>query len=793
MKKLLTALFALGIMVITAASTSARETYNFNTHWRYQIGEVAGFEAKEFKDSAWEEVGLPHTLKLEPMRFKRGQSFYRGVGCYRRHFTLPELPAGSHLLVRFEAVLTRADVWMNGQYLGFHLGGFTPFDFDLTGLFRPGQDNVIAVKVDNREMKEVPPEGRVEDYTLFGGIVRDVRLEVVPPQFIALTKIENPGLAEDKPQLAVKTWVRNFEAKNVAAEMVTVLSDPNGTVLATVRSRTELKPQAETTLEQKSEFLPKLRLWSPDEPYLYTVTTTVKAQGEDALTTAYGFRYFEFNPDQGFFLNGQHLKLIGQNRHQMWPHVGNAVPDRYQVFDAQLLKASGASFVRMSHYPQDPAFLDACDRLGIFLFAEPPGWQHLGDAAWKDLAEQNLRDLIRRDWNHPSVLVWGVRINESPNDLEFHTRMNRVAKELDSTRPTSGARTFMTHGQYFEDVIAVNDYSSIILPREAPKPFLITEYGSQSYTLPRHATEKELLESTYWYLHIVNLAGRRPWVAGTTAWEFQDNNTFMPFFMCNDCQGHIRDMGLVNLHRIPRPLYFFYQSQQSQEPVVHIANRWMKNSPRNVTVFGNCDQVELKLNGKTIGRQAPDPSYRIPPAHGIAGHLAPIAFQPFSPDRRKVQSSDGLAHPPFTFHRLPWQPGELRAECYQGESKVAEDVVKTPGEPAALALDPDYAQITADGADFTRVLVSIRDRNGSIVPAHFPQVKLEVEGPGTLIGDNPLPLENGLGAVYLQAGHAPGVMKLKATLAETKAGPNLVPAAIDITTLPLTLLTVPLP
>ena len=784
----------LGVVLIGSPILAhARETCNFNTHWRYQIGEAAGFEAQEFKDAAWEEVGLPHTLKLEPMRFPHGQFFYRGVGCYRRHFTLPELPAGSHVLVRFEAVLTRADVWINGQYLGFHLGGFTPFDFDVTELFRPGRDNVLAVKVDNREMKEVPPEGKVEDYTLFGGMVRDVRLEVVPPQFIALTKIENPGLAEGKPQLAVKTWVQNFSANKVPAEIVTVLSDPNGAVLATVRSRTELPPQAQTTLEQKSEILPKLRLWSPDEPYLYTVTTTVRALGEDALATAYGFRSFEFQPDQGFFLNGQHLKLIGQNRHQMWPHVGNAVPDRYQVFDAQMLKASGANFVRMSHYPQDPAFLDACDRLGIFLFAEPPGWGHLGDAEWKDRAEEFLRAMIQRDWNHPSVLLWGVRINESPNDLEFHTRLNRVAKELDSTRPTSGARTFLTHGQYFEDVIAVNDYSGIILPREEPKPFLLTEYGSLSYTLPRHPTEKALLENTGWYLHILNLAGRRPWVAGSTAWEFQDNNTFMPGVQCLDCQDHIRDMGIVNLHRLPYPNYFFYRSQQSQEPVVHIANRWTKHSPRNVTVFGNCDQVELSLNGKTIARQAPDRSYRIPPPHGITGFVAEITFKPFSPDRKKVQATDGLAHPPFTFHHLAWQPGELRADCYQGGSKVAEDVVKTPGEPAALALEPDYTEINADGADFTRVLVAIRDQNGSIVPARFPQVKLEVEGPGRLIGDNPLQLENGLSAVYLQASHTPGIIKLKATPAQAKGQANLTPALISIKTLPLTIRTVPLP
>jgi beta-galactosidase len=781
-----------GVVLISAPVLSmARESYNFNTHWRYQIGEAAGFEAKEFKDAAWEEVGLPHTLKLEPMRFKRSQSFYRGVGCYRRHFTLPELPAGSHVLVRFEAVMTRADVWVNGKYLGFHLGGFTPFDFDLTEVFRPGKDNVIAVKVDNRPMN-APPEGGAVDFALFGGIVRDVRLEVVPSQYLTLTKIENPGLAEGKPQLRVRAWVQNFEAKPVPAEVVTTLTDPNGTVVAAVRSQTELKAKTESLVEQKSEVLPSLHLWSPDEPYLYTVTTTVKAQGQDALAVAYGFRYFEFNPDQGFFLNGRHLILIGQNRHQMWPHVGNAVPDRYQVFDAQMLKSSGANFVRLSHYPQDPAFLDACDRLGIFLFAEPPGWNYLGDAAWKDLAEQNLRDMIRRDWNHPAVLLWGVRINESPNDLEFHTRMNRVAKELDSTRPTSGARTYITHGEYFEDVIAVNDYTGILLPREEPKPYLLTEYGSLSYTLPTHATETELLENTGWYLHILNLAGRRPWVAGTAAWEFQDNNTFMPISKCNDCQDHIRDMGLVNLHRIPRPLYFFFQSQQSQGPVVHIANRWTKDSPRNVTVFGNCDQVELKLNGKTIARQAPDGSYRIPPPHGVLGHLWPFIFERSSPDRKKVQAADGLAHPPFTFAKVPWEPGELRAECFQGEKAVAEDVVKTPAGTAALSLDPDYPELLADGADFTRIVVSLRDRNGTIVPVKSASVQLAVEGEGKLIGDNPLRLENGISAVYLQASHQPGTIKLKATLPPIKGRP--VPSAVTtIITQPLTMRTVPMP
>jgi beta-galactosidase len=765
----------------------ARESYNFNTHWLYQIGEASGFEAPGFNDSGWEEVGLPHTLKLEPMRFPRHQSFYRGLGCYRRHFTLPALPAGSHVLVRFEAVMTRADVWVNGRYLGDHLGGFTPFDFDITEVFRPDQDNVIAVKVDNREMKAVPPEGGIQDYTLFGGMVRDLRLEVVPPQFIALTKIENPGLAEGRPRLAVRTWIQNFSSTPVPALVITELRDPNGKVLATVSSPSELAPQAENLVEQTSEPLPPLHLWSPEEPYLYTVTTTVQAQGEDAISTAYGFRYFTFDPDQGFFLNGRHLKLIGHNRHQMYPHLGNAVPNRYQVFDARMLKAAGANFVRLSHYPQDPAFLDACDRLGITLFAELPGWHYLGDAAWKDLAETMLRDMIKRDWNHPSVILWGVRVNESPNDLEFHTRLNRVAKELDSTRPTSGARTFMTHGEYFEDVIAVNDYSGSILPREEPKPFLVTEYGSLSYVLPPKPTEKELLRSVGWYLHILNLAGQRSWVAGTASWEFQDNNTFMPWYACLDCQDHIRDMGLVNLHRLPRPLYFFFRSQQDQEPFVYIANRWQKDSPRDVTVFGNCQEVELSLNGQVIGRQAPDASYRLPPRNGLASRGVAIITTRRVPDRKKINSTDGLPHPPFTFRDLTWEPGELSVRCYQGEMVAAEDVVRTPGEPATIQLEPDYSELVADGADLTRVVVSVRDRNGTLVPERKRMIELSAKGKGRLIGDQPLVLENGLAAVYLQAGLQPGDLELSAT-----AG-GIAPARLVITTVLSTEPTVPLP
>lgn len=397
-------------------------------------------------------VTLPHNAVDLDLNYFDEAAFQKMFAYQANLVWQPEF-ADKEVSLVFDAAMADSVVWVNGREAGAHKDGYTPFEIRLTDLLLPG-DNLITVRIDGSENPEIPPFGGQIDYLTYAGLYRDVWLKVTDPVAIGNVKIETANeLAAEKSVYVVCT-LANPCGHPVAGTLRVELLDEAGRVLATT--------SAEVSGERVSlsfEDLPGLGLWELDAPRLYRVRLTLETgNGRDELTTRFGFRTARFTPE-GFVFNGRPLKIRGLNRHQSYPYVGYAMGRRAQEKDAEIVKnVLKCNLVRTSHYPQSTYFLDRCDELGLLVFEEIPGWQHIGGERWKQESISNVRRMIERDWNHPSIILWGVRINESPDDHDFYAETNRVARELDATRQTGGVRCH-EKSEFLEDVYTMNDFN----------------------------------------------------------------------------------------------------------------------------------------------------------------------------------------------------------------------------------------------------------------------------------------------------------------------------------------------
>ncbi|HEV8384886.1 MAG TPA: glycoside hydrolase family 2 TIM barrel-domain containing protein, partial [Candidatus Acidoferrales bacterium] len=416
-----------------------------NRNWRFSAKRVTNDTAREFNDAAFEHVTLPHTNKKLPWHSFDEKS-YQFVSIYRRHFKLPPVEHSRKVFVDFGGAMTASTVWLNGNRLGEYKGGYTPFTFELTPHLDWAGENVLAVELDSTERADIPPFGGAIDYLTFGGIYRDVALRIVPPWHLENIFARPDDVLTDHPSVDVSCFVALPPTPPAGLSLEVELRDAIR-VLTTAHLSLDKPAKATDDVTGNKEFeltlanFGTVERWQLDKPRLYTVVARLKAAGGKTIDEdrrRIGFREARFT-DHGFELNGKVVKLRGLNRHQTFPWVGQAMPARVQKRDAYILKKElKCNIVRTSHYPQSPHFLDACDELGLLVLEEIPGWQHVGDAAWQDLAVDNVRRMIRRDWNHPSIILWGVRINESRDNHDFYTRTNALAHALDPTRPTGG-------------------------------------------------------------------------------------------------------------------------------------------------------------------------------------------------------------------------------------------------------------------------------------------------------------------------------------------------------------------
>lgn len=720
------------------APQSGRLVLPINRNWRYSARVQEGFEAPEFDDSGFEKVVIPHTNKRLPWHGFDDKS-YEFVSAYRRHFKLAAETKGKHVFVDFQGAMTASTVWINGQKLGEYKGGYTPFSFELTPHLNWDGDNVLAVALDSTERSDIPPFGYEIDYLTFGGIYREVFLRVVPATFIENIFAQPKDVLTQSPGLAVECFVQHLEPSPAALALEVELRD-GGNVLAkgTARippAKAAGEPAAYTVQMEK---LAGIKLWDLAQPNLYTVNARLLRGSTvvDEESRRFGFRQAQFT-DRGFELNGKVIKLRGLNRHQTFPFVGQAMPARVQRRDADILRKNlKCNLVRTSHYPQSPHFLDRCDEVGLLVLEEIPGWQHIGDAAWKDIAVDNVRRMIRRDWNHPAIILWGVRINESKDDHDFYTRTNALAHSLDPTRQTGGIRYFQG-SEFLEDVFTMNDFGFPLKPPNHPR-YLNTEFVGHTYPTKTIDNVARLREHTLRHARIHNQLASNPQYAGGIGWCAFDYNTHGDFGSGDRICYH----GVTDIFREPKPAAGFYKSQcdPAEEVVLEPAFHWARGDESvgfsQAVVCSNCDHLKFYIDDKLVTEADPD-----------RGEFAHLRYAPFSTQLGEL------------FHR--W--GDLRIEGYIQGKKVVSRTYSGKGVDQKFWLVPDDTSLLADGADSTRVVFRVTDEFGAIRPFADDPIRFELEGPAEIIGDNPFALVGGTGAIWIRAQEQPGMVRLTAT------------------------------
>ena len=572
---------------------SSRQILAMNRGWRYKPAKVTGAEQPDFDDAAFEQVVIPHTNVPLPWHNFDDRD-YEFISTYRRRFKSPPDLAGKRVFVDFQGAMTASTVWINGHALGEYKGGFTPFSFELTKYLTADRDNVLAVQLDSTEREDMPPFGYEIDYMTFGGIYREVSLRVVPETFLDNIFARphdvlsgTPSLQVDcfvagsgrmRRSLSVEVELRDGErsiARNTQTISVADAADPHAAMdpisAAPVFQSTETtEDPARHTVTLAN--LRGIELWKLDAPKLYTVHVRLLQDGVpvDEDTRRIGFREAVFTP-QGFSLNGEVVKLRGLDRHQTFPFAGQAMPGRVQRRDADILRHElHCNIVRTSHYPQSPHFLDRCDEIGLLVLEEIPGWQHIGPEPWKEVAIDNVSRMIRRDWNHPCIILWGVRINESRDDHDFYTRTNAFAHALDTTRQTGGIRNFRT-SELLEDVFTINDFGFPLQPPNHPL-YLNTEFVGHTYPVKTTDDDERQREHTLRHARIHDQLASNPQYAGGIGWCAFDYNTHANFGSGDRICPH----GVMDIFRLPKPAAGFYKSQcePAEEVVLEPAFHW---------------------------------------------------------------------------------------------------------------------------------------------------------------------------------------------------------------------------
>jgi beta-galactosidase len=706
-------------------AASGRLILPMNRNWRFSRSVAEGSHTRDFDDSGYERVVIPHTNVRLPWH-SFDEKTYEFVSSYRRRFKLPTEAKGKRVFVDFEGAMTASTVWINGQRLGEYKGGYTPFSFDLTPHLDFDGENVLVVDLDSSERPDIPPFGYEIDYLTFGGIYREVSLRIVPSTFIENVFAKTKDVLTDHPSLDVDCYVQRLEASKEALTVEVSLRDGDR-VLAKGTQRIPAGPAAPEppAYTVHIDKLGPIKLWDLTHPNLYSVQVRLLrgTQAVDEVSRTIGFREAQFT-DHGFELNGKVIKLRGLDRHQTFPFVGQAMPGRPQRSDANILRNKlKCNIVRTSHYPQSRHFLDACDEIGLLVLEEIPGWQHIGDEPWKLISIDNVSRMIRRDWNHPSIILWGVRINESKDDHDFYVRTNAMAHKLDPTRQTGGIRYFQ-ESEFLEDVFTMNDFGFPLKPPNHPR-YLNTEFVGHTYPTKTIDQVERLTEHTLRHARIHDQLASNPQYAGGIGWCAFDYNTHGDFGSGDRICYH----GVTDMFREPKPAAGFYKSQcdPAEEVVLEPAFHWARGDASigfsKAVICSNVDQIKLYIADELVAT--------------------------VDPDRKQFA------------HLRKW--GDLRLEGYIQGKQVIVKKYSGKGVDQKFTLLPDDTSLIADGADTTRVVLRVTDEFDAIRPFANDAVKFDLEGPAELLGDNPFALIGGTGAVWIRAKEQPGTVRLTAT------------------------------
>lgn len=742
---------------------------NFNSGWEFvkdPTGDISAelFQKNETQNTAWQKVSLPHTASIEAVDSPDKQ--WQGIARYRKFFTVPEQFQYKSVSLNFGVAMQVAKVFLNGELLETHLGGYLPFQVKLDGKVKFGKENCILVELDNRDNPLVPPGKPLAalDFNYYSGLYRNVTIEVKDKLHIsdpiAANRVAGGGLlvsysdvSAQSAKITVQVDVENESATVKAASLQISLKDAEGkSVLSETIAEQSVSASGFVQFKQQLK-LENPKLWSPDSPKLYNLNVKVMSNNlpVDSITESIGIRTFSFSAKDGFVLNGQKLKLRGTNRHQEYPYIGNALSDNAQYRDAWKIKQAGFNFVRSSHYPQSPAYLAACDELGILVMDAIPGWQFVGNEEFQNNSIRDAREMVRRDRNHPSIILWEASLNESEMPKPY---MERAHQAVHEELPIADVYTcgwiddvydvYIPARQHAKPPYYWNKYAK-------NKPVVIAEYGDWEY----YAQNAGFNQTAYGDLQTEERNSRQLRGAGQKRMaqqalnyqESHNDNLNGPatgdanWLMFDYKRGYAPDIessGVMDIFRLPKFAFYFYASQaEKAEPMIFIANFWNDPKFKDVKVYSNCDEVELSLNGKVIVRQKPDHD----------------------------RNSTNLKHPPFTFAIPEFIAGKLEAKGFIAGKEMVKTEVKTPAKPARITLSVDLSgkELQAGRNDVVFVYASVADADGIVIPDDKRAVSYTVEGDAELIGDNPRKAEAGISTILLKAGKTPGTVKLKAS------------------------------
>lgn len=755
---------------------SGRVIYNFNQGWRFHLGDAQGAEAVSYDDSRWTVVCAPHTARLEPADASGGRN-YQGIVWYRKHFTVPADMKGKDVTVHFEAIMGKQDIFVNGKKVKSHLGGYLPITINLSELgVKAGDKCLIAVKADNSDDKTYPPGKKQAalDFCYHGGMYRDVWLigksPVAITDAIEANKVAGGGvflhydnISEQSADVFVNVEVGNTSGRTAQPTVIAVVKDRDGKQLYSVTKKIKVKA-GKTTTAYLAMKMKQPKLWSPESPYLYNVEITVAENGTtvDGGMVRMGIRKAEFKGKDGFWLNGKpYHQLIGGNRHQDFAYVGNAMPNSQQWRDAKRLKDAGMVIVRCAHYPMDPAFMEACDELGLFIIVPTPGWQYWNkDPRFGELVHENTRQIIRRDRNHTCVLLWEPILNETHYPEDFALKALQITRDEFPYPGRPGAVADMPSAGVADNYDVVYDWpENIGKPTTVKDKCVFTrEFG-------------EMVDD--WYAHNCLNRAARAWgekpmltaalsLCDTYGTMFHGQRQFI-----GGCQWHPFDHqrgyhpdpyygGIYDAFRQKKYAFEMFRSQVSDgEPMVFIANEMTQFSDSDVTVFSNCDSVRLTVFEG-------DKSVTLPVFHDANGiQCAPVVFKGFW---------DFWQAREYSYKQRNWQRVSLLAEGIR-DGKVVVKEKKMPSRRSTklrLYVDDMGKQLTADGSDFIVVVAEVTDDNGNVKRLATDNIYFTVKGEGRIIGDgadimaNPRKVEWGSAPVLIQATDRPGKITITA-------------------------------
>ena len=734
---------SLAIAASLFAAPATAQDLSFDHDWLFHRDGTA------FDLARAEPVTLPHTARVEP-RIVNDQ--WQGDAWYAKTFDAPTEWRGQTVLLRFEAAMNVADVWVNDHKVATHLGGFLPFTIDLTPHLRLGSANGVRVKLDNRDDPVTGPKPLKQlDFNTYGGLYRGVRLIVKPSVYLTdemlADRVAGGGLFVTYPSvdakaatIAIAADIANAGNAEARATVIHRLYD-GARLVGETRSETLLAPGATARNDQRFT-LANPRLWSPRAPNLYRLVTMVRAGGAtDTTETRIGIRTLAVAPD-GFAINGERMFLRGVNRHQEYPYVGYAISPQAEYRDAKAIKEAGFDYVRLSHYPHSPAFIAAADELGLVLVDAIPGWQFVNpDPAFQAQVMRTCRDMIRRDRNHPSVIAWECSLNESamPQDMvaQFHAIVHAEypgAQAWSAGWQNDGYDIFLQARQH-----RMQHYET---PGVA---YVVSEYGDWEY----YAQNAGFAQDSWGDLKAEARTSRQSLSAGEArllqqainVQEAHNDNLSTPAFadgywaMFDYNRGYADDLelsGVMSLERLPKFAWHFFRSQRPAHevsayydsgPMVKIASYWMPNSNPVVRVFSNADEVELLLNGRSLGRRAPT--------------------------RDRIGSR--IAHPPFLFDVGGFAPGVMEAVAYQGGVAVARDRVETHGPATGYCLSIDDAGIPVGLRDLVFLRARLRDAKGRPTPTDEAELTFTAAPGWEIVGSASARSEAGIASILVRA------------------------------------------